>query len=226
MDMIVKKLSKSYGDVKVLEDFDAVFPEGKCTAIMGKSGSGKTTLLNCIAGLTKYDGEIEGAGGVAYVFQEDMLVPHLTVYGNLALTTKGERRDERIKDILRAVEMTEKATAYPEELSGGEKKRVALCRAFLSEAETVLLDEPTNSLDLGLKIKTYKVFLELIGRYGKTAIYVTHDIDEALSVSDAICVISCKGIIFKHEFSDDKAARDVTAGECVAVRRDLMAVLT
>ena len=225
MDIIVKKLSKSYGKQKVLSDFDAVFAGGKVTAVMGRSGAGKTTLLNCIAGLTDYEGEIEGADGAAYVFQEDRLVPNLTVYGNLALTTRGDDKDERIKNALEEVGMRDKATSYPDELSGGEKKRVALCRAFLSDKDVVLLDEPTNSLDLGLKIKTYKVFSELIERYGKTAIYVTHDIDEAMSVSDFVYLISGGGVTVNYKFSGERASRDVTGAECAELRKILLSAI-
>ena len=154
MDITVKRLTKSYGEKTVLKDFSATFKEGKVTVIMGKSGSGKTTLLNCIASATSYDGEISGAGEVSYVFQEDRLVPHLTVYGNLTLCLNVQdkrEKAEKIRGILEKFDMKDTADCISENLSGGEKKRVALARAFLSGREVMLLDEPFNSLDFGLK---------------------------------------------------------------------------
>lgn len=223
MDIIVEKLSKRYGDKVVLDNFSATFEGGKVTAVMGRSGVGKTTLLNCIACLTDFDGKIEGVNGVSYIFQEDRLVPHLTVYDNLSLFY-GDRED--IAAMLNAVGITEKAISFPRELSGGEKKRVALARAFLSDKKAMLLDEPMNSLDYGLKVKTYRLFTSLVKGSGITALYVTHDIDEALTVADEIKVISAEGVVYSHKMLGDKYLRELGDEECVLVRKELMNFLT
>lgn len=227
MDITVKKLSKSFGDKSVLKDFSLTVKEGFTTVIMGKSGVGKTTLLNCIAGLLDYNGEILGVDGVSYVFQEDRLVEHLTVYGNLdfALSAKlsKEKRAGKIKEMLYDVELDSKVASYPSELSGGQKKRVALARAFLSPEKTLLMDEPMNSLDLGLKDRIFTVFNGLKRKYFKTVVFVTHDVDEALSVADKIVVIDEAGEVYSHEFIG--SSRDITDDECNSVRKELLSVL-
>lgn len=224
MDITVKKLSKSYGDSPVLRDFSAVFSGGKVTALLGKSGVGKTTLLNCIASLTGYVGEICGVNGLSYVFQEDRLVPNLTVYGNLALTSGRGKRAE-IKRILGFIGLTDKAHRLPEELSGGERKRVALARAFLSESDLMLLDEPTNSLDVGLKRRAWNYFNALMSEYSRTALYVTHDVDEALSVADEVCVINDCGIVYRKAIASDKPTRSFSSPDLVSVRESIYGYL-
>ncbi|MBO4323093.1 MAG: ATP-binding cassette domain-containing protein [Clostridia bacterium] len=225
MDIIVKELSKKYDNIGVLNKFSAIFKENKVTVVMGKSGTGKTTLLNCVANLVDYEGEIIGADGVSYVFQEDRLIPHLTVYDNLyiALSEKNKTVKEfRIKEILAAVELTDKAAKLPGELSGGEKKRVSLARAFIAKGGTILLDEPLNSLDLGLKRKIDEYFLSIIEREKKTAIYVTHDVDEALFVADTIMVLNNGEVAWSYDFFSDKSNRKITDEESVKVREKLI----
>lgn len=228
MDITVKELSKNYGEKEVFKNFSATFKGGKTTVIMGKSGCGKTTLLNCISRLTDYNGEISGADGVSYVFQEDRLLPRLTVYENLEITLndfKEEEKISKIKQILSATDMTDKATKLPEELSGGEKKRVALSRAFISSGKTILLDEPLNSLDLGLKRKIDEYFLNFSESEKKTAIYVTHDVDEALFVADTVIILDKGKISWAYDFTTDKKLRKITDDESVKVREKLINLL-
>lgn len=223
MDVIVKGLSKRYGDKVVFSDFSAVFKEGKVTCVLGKSGVGKTTLLNCIAKILPFEGEISGVDGASFVFQEDRLLSNLTVYDNLAFAVKCDKN--KIKEALASVDLIDKATSYPDELSGGQKKRVSLARAFLSDKKLILLDEPTNSLDVGLKYKTYKLFVELMEKYGRTAIYVTHDIDEALTVADEIYLINQSGVCYSAEIKGDKDQRRASAPQNLSVREKLMEYL-
>ena len=227
MDIIVKKLNKAFGDKVVLSGFDFTVEEGSTTVVMGKSGIGKTTLLNCIAKLIPYEGEILGVDGVSYVFQEDRLINHLTVYGNLDFSLSGkfskQERVEKIKEVLIDVELQDKASSYPSELSGGQKKRVALARAFLSPEKVLLMDEPMNSLDLGLKDRIFSVFNSLKNKYFKTVVFVTHDLDEALTVADKIVVINEVGEVYSHSF--EKGERDITSNECNEVRKELLKYL-
>lgn len=224
MDITVKKLNKSFGDKSVLSNFTLTVKEGATTVIMGKSGIGKTTLLNCIANLLPYEGEILGVDGVSYVFQEDRLINHLTVFDNLDFSLSGKmdkaKRVQNIKEVLLDVELDGKASAYPTELSGGQKKRVSLARAFLSPKQVLLMDEPMNSLDLGLKNRIFDVFNGLKSKYSKTVLFVTHDVDEALTVADRIIVIDESGEVYSHEFV--KGERDITGEECNRVRKELI----
>ena len=229
MNVTIEKLSKKYGEKVVLKDFSVSFEEKKVSVVMGKSGIGKTTLLNCIAGLTDYEGEITGAEKVSYVFQEDRLIPHLNVFDNLDFiidkTVKKEERYKKIKEILSDVELIDKATAPPDSLSGGQKKRVSFARAYLSDGKVVLLDEPLNSLDTGLKARMCDLFIRLTEKFGSTAVYCTHDTDEALSVADEIMIINGSGVEYSHRFLSEKKGRDITDAECVEVRKNIIKIL-
>lgn len=226
MDITVENLSKKYDNTVVFENFSTTFESGMITAVMGRSGIGKTTLLNCISGITDYSGNIAGAEKTSYVFQEDRLVPNLTVYGNLELVlgkeTPKNKKFSVIKEILSDVGLTEKLADLPSRLSGGEKKRVALARAFISGSPTMLLDEPMNSLDIGLKYKIIRLFLDLNRKYGRTAIYVTHDLDEAVSVADKVIVIAKDGVTYSRSINSDKFSRKVTDEECISVKKEIL----
>lgn len=227
MDLAVSGLTKKFGDKIVFDRLSVTFRENRITALLGGSGVGKTTLLRCVAGLNDYEGEIHGAEeGVAYVFQEDRLIPHLTVYDNLLFTAEKNTGKETIAEILRAVELTEEAARLPSTLSGGQKKRVSLARAFLSPKKVLLMDEPFGSLDAGLKNRLKKVFFGLNEKFPKTVVFVTHDIEEALAFSDDVFALGRGGIAFSAEILSAKETRDVTDDRCNAIRRDLLAVLS
>ncbi|MDE6504580.1 MAG: ATP-binding cassette domain-containing protein [Clostridia bacterium] len=183
--MKIENLSKNYGGLTVYENFTLDLEEGKVTCILGESGSGKTTLLNCVAGLTDYSGNVEKRK-CAYVFQSPRLVPNLTVFQNLSLICSDKNR---IADMLGAVRLSDKSDCYPAYLSGGQAQRVSLARAFLYGGDVILLDEPFSSLDLKLKKEISDLFLNLQREFCLTALFVTHNVDEALSLADRIIVI-------------------------------------
>ncbi len=230
--MVVKKLCKRYrtesGEKIVFDNFSAEFKDGKVTAVMGSSGIGKTTLLNCIAKLTDYDGEIAGVGSSAYVFQEDRLIPDKTVYDNIDFVMQTEDADERKKRIKNALSVTEllsEAFRYPSELSGGQRKRVSLARAFASGRDLMLLDEPLSSLDIGLKFRIFDVMKKVFKSDSKTVIMVTHDVDEALTLADEIVIIDKGGVVYRKEFSTDLFGRDITDDECNRIRKEIIEIL-
>ena len=230
--MVVKKLCKRYrtesGEKIVFDNFSAEFKDGNVTAVMGSSGIGKTTLLNCIAKLTDYDGEIAGVGSSAYVFQEDRLIPDKTVYDNIDFVMQTEDADERKKRIKNALSVTEllsEAFRYPSELSGGQRKRVSLARAFASGRELMLLDEPLSSLDIGLKFRIFDVMKKVFKSDSKTVIMVTHDVDEALTLADEIVIIDKGGAAYRKEFSTDLFDRDITDDESNRIRKEIIEIL-
>ena len=230
--MVVKKLCKRYrtesGEKIVFDNFSAEFKDGKVTAVMGSSGIGKTTLLNCIAKLTDYDGEIAGVGSSAYVFQEDRLIPDKTVYDNIDFVMQTEDADERKKRIKNALSVTEllsEAFRYPSELSGGQRKRVSLARAFACGRELMLLDEPLSSLDIGLKFRIFDVMKKVFKSDSKTVIMVTHDVDEALTLADELVIIDKGGAAYRKEFSTDLFDRDITDDECNRIRKEIIEIL-
>lgn len=226
MSVEIKGLIKNYDSTEVFGGLNLTVKDNKVTVIMGASGSGKTTLLNCIAGLTPYDGEISGVNGASFVFQEDRLVPFMSVYENLVFTlqksvNKAERK-EKILAMIKSVGLEDKINSIPDELSGGQKKRVSLARAFLSDSNLILMDEPLNSLDLGLKIKIAQLIETLTEKYNKTVIFVTHDIDEALTIADEIVVIGNGGTVYSHEFISSAKGRNTLSDECNAVKGKLL----
>lgn len=226
MSVEIKGLIKNYDSTEVFVGLNLTVKANKVTVIMGASGSGKTTLLNCIAGLTPYEGEISGVNGASFVFQEDRLVPFMSVYENLDFTlqksVKKAERKEKILAMIKSVGLEDKINSIPDELSGGQKKRVSLARAFLSDSNLILMDEPLNSLDLGLKIKIAQLIETLTEKYNKTVIFVTHDIDEALTIADDIVVISKGGIVYSHEFISSAKGRNTLSDECNAVKSKLL----
>ena len=190
--MLIKNLTKRYKDAAVFEDFNLETGDGAVTCILGPSGAGKTTLLNAIAGLTDYDGQITPVR-CSYIFQEHRLVPNLTVRKNLRLVCSD---DDKITAMLARAGLSDKAESYPVALSGGQAQRVSIARAFLYDSDVVLMDEPFSSLDLKLKKDMMDAFREVRSSNGRSAIFVTHDVDEALFLADRIIVLSHGKIIF------------------------------
>ena len=186
--MKITCLTKRYRDTVALENINLELERGKITAILGESGSGKTTLLNAIAGLVEYEGSIEEAGDISYLFQGSRLLPHLNVEKNLLFVLKKEER-ERAKEMLARVGLQGKEKRYPHELSGGEQRRVAIARALLFPHDTLLLDEPFSSLDLSIKRELLSLVTQLCLERRETVVFVTHDVKEATLFASRAVVI-------------------------------------
>lgn len=202
-------VAKSYGAHEVLHDVDLVVPTGTITAILGASGSGKTTLLRLIIGFIApdqgtiaVDGSVVSAAGglhlapdkreIGYVAQEGALFPHLTVAKNVAFgLARGERRaGARTSEALDLVGLgSSYADRRPHELSGGEQRRVALARALAPKPRVVLLDEPFSGLDAHLRSETRTAVTDALAAAGATAVLVTHDQAEALSMGNEVAVL-------------------------------------
>ena len=187
----IKNFSKSYSRNTVYENFNLTLNDGEITCILGESGSGKTTLLNAIAKLTEYGGSITNVK-CSYIFQQPRLVPNLTVRGNLRLVCKDENK---IFQMLEKVGLSDKAESYPVQLSGGQAQRVSVARAFLYAGDVILMDEPFSSLDLKLKKRIMDLFFEIWGSDERTAVFVTHDVDEAVCIAKRILVLDKGRII-------------------------------
>ncbi len=229
MDLSVKNLSVTFGDKKIFENFSYVFTEGKITCVLGESGIGKSTLLNCIASVIPYEGEIEKDGAVSYIFQEDRLVPSLSVFKNLELVLKGVDKDkksrkEKIDEMLKLVELDGEEKKIKSELSGGMAQRVAMARAFLYPSKVLLLDEPFKGLDPSLKGRLIKTFVRLYKNEPRTAVFVTHAIDEALLLADKIIMIkdSPAVISFESEIEIEKAERNLSDDSFDRLRKKLL----
>jgi len=206
-DISVRGLTKRYGDVVAVDGVDLDIPAGEFFTMLGPSGSGKTTTLRMIAGFEIPDaGTIQLAGEdvsrlppydrpVNTVFQDYALFPHMTVQQNVEYglmvkkVKKGERR-ERAGEALEMVRLSAYADRKPSQLSGGQRQRVALARAIVNRPKVLLLDEPLGALDLKLR-QEMQIELKAIQReVGITFVYVTHDQEEALTMSDRLAVFN------------------------------------
>jgi NitT/TauT family transport system ATP-binding protein len=182
-------------EILVLKDIAFTVEPGSFVVITGPSGGGKTTLLNIIAGLDKdFEGKIDfGDSGerIAYVFQSPRLLPWRTVYENIALVLPpGDPRLANIPELLDRVGLKEAATAYPEMISLGMQRRVALARAFVLEPEFLLMDEPFVSLDDPTAQSLRELLVELWNRRPTTVLFVTHDRAEAVMLATRILRLS------------------------------------
>lgn len=203
--MILTNIQKEYDGKKVLSGLTLQLKDGGITCILGRSGVGKTTLLNILAGICNYDGSIEPKPSkVGYVFQENRLLPHLTVRENLQFVGG---RDAMIDELLRCVSLLELADKKVAKLSGGEKRRVAICRGFCVEAPLVLLDEPFTALDSVTKEVLLALVCRLVKEQRKTAVVVTHDVDEAIAIGDRVAVMAAGKIVFCADLPQTDSVR-------------------
>jgi putative spermidine/putrescine transport system ATP-binding protein len=203
----IKGLTRSFGDVRAVAGVDLDIYEGEFITLLGPSGSGKTTVLRMIAGFEKPDsGSIELAGkdvsqlppyerDVNTVFQDYALFPHMNVISNIeyGLKVKGIAKQEcssRALEALRQVRLEGYGERKPSQLSGGQRQRVALARALVNRPSVLLLDEPLGALDLKLREQMQIELKELQRAVGITFIFVTHDQEEALTMSDRIAVFN------------------------------------
>ena len=188
--MRVKGLKKAYGEVRVFDGLELEFPEGQITCVMGESGVGKTTLLKILAGLTDYEGQVEGGGKTAFVFQEPRLLAHMSVEENIAFAVGrcGVSKEE-IGEMLAQVGLGGMEKRRAKTLSGGEAARVALVRAFAYDAPIILLDEPFSALDKENKERAKNAFLALWKRKKQTVVLVTHDETEAAELGNKVVVL-------------------------------------
>ena len=208
----IRSLTKRYGNQVALIDFNLDVLGGEFISLLGPSGCGKTTALNCIAGLVEADeGRVELDGNdlqrlppekrrFGMVFQNYALFPHLTVGRNVAFGLEmegagsGAMIARRVRDVLSLVRLEHLRDRYPAQLSGGQQQRVALARALVTEPRLILMDEPLSNLDAKLRLEMRVEIRRLHQALGLTTIYVTHDQQEALSLSDRI-VLMRDGII-------------------------------
>ena len=198
-------LTKAFGDAAALDGFDLDVAPGTILGLLGPSGSGKTTALRVIAGFEHPDAgtvaiagrTVAGNGAwvppeqrrVGMVFQDYALFPHLDVAGNVGYGLKGSEKTERTAEVLDLVGLSELPHRMPHELSGGEQQRVALARALAPRPEVVLLDEPFSNLDAPQRDRVRRDVRTILIEAKATAVFVTHDQEEALSISDQVAVM-------------------------------------
>jgi ABC-type nitrate/sulfonate/bicarbonate transport system ATPase subunit len=247
VDLLIESISKVFDasgrsrPVEVLKDISCSIRKGSLVSIVGPSGCGKTTLLRIIAGLERPSagrvvlGTDEAGFGprpnVGLVFQEYALFPWRTTLGNITigLEFKGVERNERLSKgvaYLEAFGLKGFENRYPRELSGGMKQRVAIARTLIMEPSVVLMDEPFGSLDSQTRNSMQEFLTDLWERRRDTIVFVTHNVDEAVFLSDEIIILSARPahIIGRFEVNCPRP-RDRTGHECNAVRRSVLSVL-
>jgi ABC-type Fe3+/spermidine/putrescine transport system ATPase subunit len=216
-------LSKSFGAEKVLEDVSFILAERRTLSVLGRSGCGKTTLLKLLAGLHEPDaGAILRQGAdiarvpvekrdVVYLYQEPLLFPHLTVFENVAFGLRlrrapADRIAEDVTQMLVSLDLLDQRDKAPHQLSGGQRQRVSFGRALIVRPSLLLLDEPFSSLDVETRAQMQALFKRVAALYAITAIFVTHDLKEALLVGDSMATIRggrLKSYESKQAFVDD-----------------------
>ncbi len=204
--LTISNLFKSYQNHEVLRGVSLLVPDASLTAVLGASGSGKTTLLRIVAGFERAGGGEVKIGdrwvetgsvhiaaerrGVGYVSQDGALFPHLSVHDNVAFgLPRPERRSSRVDELLELVGLSNLGRRFPHQLSGGEQQRVSLARALAPRPRLIVMDEPFSALDAGLRASLRSDVRAVLRETGVTAILVTHDQDEALSLADQVAVL-------------------------------------
>ena len=199
-------IDKSFGEIAAVRDFNLSVEKGEFISLLGPSGCGKTTTLRMIAGFEMPDhGQVRLAGqeitsvpphqrGMGMVFQAYALFPNMTAWGNVAfgLRVSGREQDyieDRTQELLELVGLGDAGNKYPGELSGGQQQRVALARALAIEPKVLLLDEPLSALDAVVRVSLRQEIRRIQTQLGITTVYVTHDQEEALSISDRVVVM-------------------------------------
>jgi len=231
LEIRIDGVGHSYGELTALEDISLTVREGEILALVGPSGCGKSTLLNIVGGLLKPGSGRVLLGGVppkdclnplTYVFQDFALLPWRTVAGNvlLGLEHHGLDRGEqsvRVADVLARTGLEEFADLYPKQLSGGMKQRVGIARALAVHPAVLLLDEPLSALDAQTRDLLMEDFESLWIKEKTTAVYVTHNLNEAIRLADRIALLSRRPGTLR-EIVEVSAPRGTRAGEASTVQ--------
>ncbi|MDW8565821.1 ABC transporter ATP-binding protein [Staphylococcus shinii] len=194
----IDHIQHQFGDNRVINDFELNINKGDIVTFIGKSGCGKSTLLNIIGGFltptsgtVNIDGEFKQTPSpdCLMIFQHHNLLPWKNINDNIRIGLSQQLSDKEINNYLKSVDLNNKGTLFPEELSGGMKQRVALCRAQVHQPNVILMDEPLGALDAFTRYKLQDQLVQLKEQTSATIILVTHDIDEAIYLSDNIVLL-------------------------------------
>ena len=215
MRVVLDHVTKRFADVTAVSGFSATLEDGELVSLLGPSGCGKSTLLNMLSGILPVSGgriyfddqDVTGMPpekrGIGLVFQNYALYPHMTVMGNICFPLETQRvpkaeRIERANEIARLVHVDMLMNRKPSELSGGQQQRVAIARALVKNPRLLLLDEPLSNLDARLRLEMREEIRRIQQRTGVTTIFVTHDQEEALSISDRIVLMKA-GVLQQND---------------------------
>ena len=237
-DLIVNIIEKNYDNKNKSTHNSAIknmkfdVPEGQFCCLVGPSGCGKTTLLNLLSGLDEnlngivkyYDGSVPKEWPIGYMFQEPRLMPWLTVKENVTIVTQQTSEEiELSENLINEMGLSQYMNSFPSELSGGMQRRVAIARAFVNKPKILLLDEPFISLDETVGNLLRQMLLKLWEQKKTTVIFVTHDLREAIYLSDRILFLSKGPSRVIHDFNIDiKRPREINDSKLESIRNKLI----
>jgi len=238
--IVVEELAQSFDSLTVIERMNLAIAEGEFLAVVGPSGCGKSTLLRVLAGLVRPSGgrvlidgeEVQGPNPRHnMVFQEHALYPWRTVFQNVALGLEIQGRErnqieESVTGLLAMVGLERFASYYPRQLSGGMRQRAALARVLAVDPDVLLLDEPFGALDAMTRLTLQDELLRLWVHSGKTVVLVTHDVEEALVLSDRVVIMSTiPGRVREIIEVKEKRPRDRGSASLAAIKRTILGIL-
>ncbi len=256
MKVRIDNVTKKYGQTLAVKDFSAELEDGHLICLLGPSGCGKSTLLNMLCGIVPVtEGKIffddkdvtklpPDQRNIGMVFQNYALYPHMTVAENIAfplevLKVKKDERKARVEEIAKLVHVDNLLKRYPSELSGGQQQRVAIARAMVKNPKLLLMDEPLSNLDARLRLEMREEIRRIQKETGVTTVFVTHDQEEAMSISDSILLMKdglliqsglCQNLyndpncLFVAEFLGNPPANKITVVEPVETTADTIAI--
>lgn len=209
ISLTIRNINKSYNEKVVFKNFEINLYKNKVNCILGKSGCGKSTLLNLLSKIIKNDtelySEIEDMQ-ISYIFQEDRLIDWITIEDNINLVLKKNYkksdRESICKKYLKEVGIYEYRQYYPQMLSGGTRQRANIVRAFVYPSQIIIMDEPFKSIDISSKKQIMNIFKTIIQKEKRTVIFVTHDIEEAIYLSDNINILGGTPTVLKKNFNN------------------------
>lgn len=233
--ILLKNISKSFDDMEILKNINIEVNEGELVSILGPSGSGKSTIFNILTNIIKSDnGEVKIDGNLSYMYQKDMMVPWKKVIDNIGipLIFKGKSKKEAREEVKKHIDefgLSGFEYKYPSQLSGGMKQRANFLKTYLTSNDIILLDEPFGALDSITRRKMQKWLLDLTKEMNSTILFITHDIEEAILLSNRIYIISEKPAVIKGEIKinlpEERNEEIVTSEEFIKIKKDIISLM-
>ena len=233
--ILLKNISKSFDSMEILKDINIEVNEGELVSILGPSGSGKSTIFNILTNIIKSDrGEVNINGNISYMYQKDMMVPWKKVIDNIGipLIFKGKSKKEAREEVKKHIEefgLSGFEYKYPSQLSGGMKQRANFLKTYLTSNDIMLLDEPFGALDSMTRRKMQNWLLDLTKEMNSTILFITHDIEEAIFLSNKIYVISEKPAIIKGEIKvnlpKNRNEKIITSEEFINIKKEILSLI-
>lgn len=230
--IVISNLSKKYKDKLILKDINLHVYEDEVVSIIGPSGCGKSTIFNILSNLTTCDsGDVDINGRFSYMYQKDLLLPYKNIIDNvsLPLVLKGEKKKksrETVKPYFSTFGLEGYENKYPDELSGGMKQRVNFMRTFVNSSDIMLLDEPFGALDSITRSSMQNWLLDIKKEIKSTILLITHDIDEAIILSDRIYILSNKpAVITKEIFVDNRIYNKDNLENVARLKKEILGYL-